>query len=169
MDFTYSKVKTRWDNTALRFFSESTVWFGLPWIISFHYEPPVGRAQAVTPQVLLKNTRLVSLLDTAGISSSSPSSDLELGTFLLFSRLFWMSFFRRRPPLSLEKKTWKRRCIAPEILQCSMHVWISDLEVRWVAYPKILTSSFIPVGTQKILTLFEHVRGVRKQKNKVDP
>lgn len=64
------------------------MWFGLPWIISFHYEPPVGRAQAVTPQVLLKNTRLVSLLDTAGISSSSPSSDLELGTFLLFSRLF---------------------------------------------------------------------------------
>ena len=57
------------------------MWFGLPWIISFHYEPPVGRAQAVTPQVLLKNTRLVSLLDTAGISSSSPSSsDLELGT-----------------------------------------------------------------------------------------
>ena len=164
MDFTYSKVKTRWDNTALRFFSESTVWFGLPWIISFHYEPPVGRAQAVTPQVLLKNTRLVSLLDTAGISSSSPSSsDLELGTS--FQTLL-NEFF---PPPSFEKKTWKRRCIAPEILQCSMHVWISDLEVRWVAYPKILTSSFIPVGTQKILTLFEHVRGVRKQKNKVDP
>ena len=163
MDFTYSKVKTRWDNTALRFFSESTVWFGLPWIISFHYEPPVGRAQAVTPQVLLKNTRLVSLLDTAGISSSSPSSsDLELGTS--FQTLL-NEFF----PPSFEKKTWKRRCIAPEILQCSMHVWISDLEVRWVAYPKILTSSFIPVGTQKILTLFEHVRGVRKQKNKVDP
>ena len=167
MDFTYSKVKTRWDNTALRFFSESTVWFGLPWIISFHYEPPVGRAQAVTPQVLLKNTRLVSLLDTAGISSSSPSSsDLELGTS--FQTLLNEFFPPRRPPF--EKKTWKRRCIAPEILQCSMHVWISDLEVRWVAYPKILTSSFILVGTQKILTLlFEHVRGVRKQKNKVDP
>ena len=29
-----------------------------------------------------------------------------------------------------------------------MHVWISDLEVRWVAYPKILTSSFIPVATE---------------------
>ena len=46
----------------LAFFRESQrgVVFGLPWIISFHYEPPVGRAQAVTPQVLLKNTRLVS-------------------------------------------------------------------------------------------------------------
>ena len=59
----YSQKKTRWDNTTFGFFLRErvkSVVFGLPWIISFHYEPPVGRAQAVTPQVLLKNTRLVS-------------------------------------------------------------------------------------------------------------
>ena len=64
--------------------------FGLPWIISFHYEPPVGRAQAVTPQVLLKNTRLVS--QRAGHSGHFLSPSDLFGLFYLLPQATFDSF-----------------------------------------------------------------------------